>query len=234
MTYQFRSIADAIAVAGSIGFPSKMPGTSYGIPAEHCKTGTKLRAVLNSTCSNCYAYERNNYRFRDVKAAQQKRFDSLTDPAWRDAVTFILRKYHGLVDGHVHRKIVDPFWHRWHDAGDVQNEAHLDAIADVCIATPQIMHWLPTRELALVKRWLKSRYGATLEQMNDVIPANLCIRISATMIDGPATERAPNTSRVSTKTEDSDCPAPQQDGKCGPCRKCWDKTNANTTYHLHN
>jgi len=29
-------------IAGSLGFPSKMPGTSYGLPAAHCVTGRDI------------------------------------------------------------------------------------------------------------------------------------------------------------------------------------------------
>lgn len=38
----------ARAIAGSLGHPSKMPGYSYGISAERCQTGGKLRGVRGS------------------------------------------------------------------------------------------------------------------------------------------------------------------------------------------
>lgn len=30
---------------GGLGNPSKMPGFAYGIPPEHCRTGSKLREL---------------------------------------------------------------------------------------------------------------------------------------------------------------------------------------------
>ena len=43
-------IKEAHAIAGSIGYPSKMPGTSYGLSAEKCITGSKLAQIEGSTC----------------------------------------------------------------------------------------------------------------------------------------------------------------------------------------
>lgn len=228
------TINHAESRVGTIGFPSKMPGTSFGIPARHCSVGAKLHAIEGSVCSDCYALK-NRYAMSNVLASEQNRFDKLNDPEWPVFMAFLLNRYHGLIDGHVDSRI-DPNgdgWHRWHDAGDVQSEEHLDNIVRVCELTPTIKHWLPTREIGLLARWLKSRFGATLEQMNNVIPANLCIRVSATMVDGRPTSRAPNTSTVhsaTTAAQSDRCVAPDHAGKCGPCRKCWDKTHANTGY----
>ena len=43
---------------GGLGYPSKMPGTSYGISAHACITGGKLASVPGSVCHGCYL-ERN-------------------------------------------------------------------------------------------------------------------------------------------------------------------------------
>ena len=229
------TVKAAIEHVGTIGFPSKMPGTSFGIPAQRCHVGGKLHNVPGSVCEFCYAWDRGNYGNTSVHVSQANRFDKLTDPQWVESMAFLLHKYHGIIDGHVSADITDPLWHRWHDSGDLQSEEHLDNIVAVCRATPRIKHWLPTREIALVSHWLKSRHGVGLEQINEVIPRNLCIRFSATMVDGAATARAPNTSTVHKLTVPADgiCPAPQQDNKCGKCRKCWDKNHANTSYHIH-
>lgn len=231
------TIRHAESRVGTIGFPSKMPGTSFGIPARHCATGSKLHDVADSVCSRCYALN-GNYMFKSTLASQENRFQLLGNAEWRDSMVFLLRRYHGLLDGAIHHKIEPDGagWHRWHDSGDVQSEAHLDDIVAVCEATPEIKHWLPTKEIALLARWLKARHGVGLERINDVLPANLCIRVSGSMIDGPATVRAPNTSTVhrhTAPTEADRCTAPDTDGKCATCRKCWDKTHHNTGYHLH-
>ena len=99
------SMASAVAVCGTLGFPSKMPGTSYGTPAAACKVGSKLRAVPGSTCSFCYAYERGNYQYSSVKKSQYTRLDSLVHPQWCEAIAYALNKAHGFIDGKVHPKI---------------------------------------------------------------------------------------------------------------------------------
>lgn len=220
------------AIGGSIGFPSKMPGTSYGIPTHVCGVGSKLRSVLNSTCSNCYAHDRGNYQYSSVKIAQERRLASLANPeAWVDGMAFILNREHApdskLGDG--------AGWHRWLDSGDVPAESFLDMITAVCERTPTIQHWLPTREVGKLSHWLKLR-GATLASMYDVLPANLTIRISATMIDGAASAVAPNVSTVHRDTvpdPNEVCPAPTQGNACGACRRCWSRDAHNTSYHVH-
>lgn len=219
------------AIGGSLGFPSKMPGTSYGIPTHACGVGGKLRNVAGSTCEKCYAHDRNNYQYASVKIAQENRLASLADtPAWIEAMTMLLNRVHAsgkLGDG--------AGWHRWHDSGDITSEAHLSAIVAVCEQTPTVRHWLPTRETALLARWLKAR-NATLATMYDVLPRNLTVRVSATMIDGAASAHAPNVSTVhrDTTPEPSDvCPAPTQGNACGSCRRCWSRSARNTSYHVH-
>ena len=69
---------------------------------------------------------------------------------------------------------------RWHDSGDVQDEAHLIKIFAVCNLTPNTRHWLPTRE-AWIKKFLPQ------------CPQNLVIRFSAPMVDQAATASWPNT-----------------------------------------
>ena len=219
--------AQAIAIVGTIGFPSKMPGTSYGIPAARCPVGSLMAKLKGTVCSNCYALK-GRYVFPSVQMAQETRFASLTDPQWVAAMAAILRRYHGLDGGKVHRKIKagGACWHRWHDSGDLQGLWHLRMIVAVCLLTPEIRHWLPTREAKTV--------AAYLAEFGD-FPANLCVRVSATKIDGMPSGSFAQTSTVHAKTSPIGfaCVAPQQQGQCGDCRKCWDRDNANTGYHEH-
>ena len=53
----------AATAAGSLGFPSKIPGTAYGLPASACITGAKLAGVAGSVCASCYAMK-GNYGFK--------------------------------------------------------------------------------------------------------------------------------------------------------------------------
>ena len=148
------------AIGGSLGFPSKMPGTSYGLPTYACGVGGKLRDVAESTCEKCYAHGRGNYQYSSVRTAQERRLASLSNlPAWIEGMTFKLNRVHAsgeLGDG--------AGWHRWHDSGDLISEEYLSAIVAVCEQTPTIQHWLPTREMSLLSRWLKA-HDATLASM---------------------------------------------------------------------
>ena len=201
-------------VGGSLGSVGKMPGRSYSISAHACITGSKLVKIAGSTCSGCYALDRGNYQYNSVKLAHKRRLASITGPHWTAAMVFLLQHYKEK-------------WFRWHDAGDLQSVQHLLKICAVAALTPKIKHWLPTRELAIVKAYVAS--GGS-------VPPNLTIRVSATMVDGPATKAWPVTSGVHTAAPDDDthiCPAPQQDNKCGKCRACWSRDVAHVSYHKH-
>lgn len=217
------NIKEAIAVAGPLGYPSKMPGTSYGISAKACITGAKLAQVEGSTCHGCYALEAN-YLYPSVQVAHNKRMAGITNPAWTMAMVTLLTAAHA--SGRGRNGPIDSGWHRWHDSGDLQSVDHLTKICAVAAATPQINHWLPTREIGIVTRYVKQ---------GGIIPANLTIRVSATKVDGDATQAWPVTSGVhhNKPAQGHACPAPTTDGKCGPCRACWSKEVDHVSYHLH-
>ena len=48
------TLKEAKEITGGLSVPSKMPGYSYGIPAQACKTGSKLVGVKGSVCEHCY------------------------------------------------------------------------------------------------------------------------------------------------------------------------------------
>lgn len=193
-------------ITGSLSKPSKMPGHAYGLPAQECKTGSKLAKIEGTTCSSCYALK-GCYVFKVVKAAQYKRLESIKHPGWVKAMA-----------AQINAKRSKFF--RWHDSGDVQDLKHLAKIFKVCRQTPGVQHWMPTRE-AWTKKYI------------DRAPANLVIRFSTTMIDQEAPSSWPHTSTVVTDAAKATCPAPKQDNKCGDCRACWDPTIKNIAYHAH-
>lgn len=229
------TLKDAIAIAGPLGFPSKMPGTSYGISAKSCVTGAILATIEGSVCHGCYALK-GNYLYPSVAKAHEKRLAGISHPAWSIAVAKQITIAHETGMGRTGP--IATGHHRWHDSGDIQDESHLAKICVVATLTPQIKHWLPTRELQIVKSYVAK---------GGIIPANLTIRVSATMIDGPATKAWPTTSGVHSNwihyTPLSDlptpaqhgerCGAPDREGRCGPCRLCWDETVPHVTYHKH-
>ena len=195
---------EAWQLVGGLSKPSKMPGWSIGIPAKECKTGAKLRLIPNSVCEGCYALK-GCYVFKVVQEAQYKRLKAIAHPDWVQAMATLINS-----------KKPDVF--RWHDSGDVQDEAHLNKIFEVCRLTPSKRHWMPTREA-----WIKDHMEAA--------PANLVIRFSSPMVDqGPVTSW-PNTSTVSTKSRT--CPAPDNNNECGDCRAFWDPLVKNIEYGKH-
>jgi len=195
-------VKEAKEITGSLTRTSKMPGLSYSLPAWECKTGSKLRKVKDSVCSMCYALKGNYTRYKAIKAAQYVRLKSIEDSRWIEAMT-----------AQVQRSI----YFRWHDAGDVQDLAHLKKIYAVCEATPNTKHWMPTREA-----WIKDHL--------DSKPKNLVIRFSPPMI-GQRNESWPNSSMVVLK--DATCPAPSQGNSCGDCRACWDPSVKVVSYGKH-
>lgn len=112
-----KRVREAEDIVGGLSQPSKMPGLAYGIPAKYCSIGSFLRDIKGSVCANCYALK-GRYVFENVKKAQQRRFSSLTDPQWVDAMVFLM-----------HAKKCE--WFRWHDAGDLQGIWHLENICEV-------------------------------------------------------------------------------------------------------
>lgn len=203
----------ALEIVGGLSTPSKMPCHGYSIPAKKCITGAKLRGVTGSICSKCYALK-GRYVFSNVQNALQRRFDTLQNKQWVEAMAFLLNK------------VEKSGFFRWHDSGDLQSVEHLENIVKVCNLTPSIQHWLPTREFSIVSEYLKS----------NSFPQNLTVRLSALMLEGAppvsiARRLGLTTSGVSKSS--FTCPAPSQAGKCGDCRACWDKSVSNVNYKQH-
>ena len=158
--------------------------------------------------------------------SQSKLLISLDNPQWVDAMVTLLIAAHTKL-GPVKRKVIHklPPFHRWHDSGDIQSQDHLAKICAVARGTPWLQHWLPTREAKMVTDYVKA---------GNAIPANLTIRLSATMVDGAAPKACSLTSTVHDRSagEGHRCPAPAQGNKCGECRMCWSDV-ANVSYHIH-
>jgi len=193
-------------ITGSLSKPSKMPGHAYGLPAKECKTGSKLAKQKNTTCSGCYALK-GCYVFPVVQAAQYKRLEAIKHPLWVRAMA-----------AQINSKKTKYF--RWHDSGDVQDVEHLLKIFEVCRLSPDVKHWMPTRE-AWTKEYLKQ------------CPENLVIRFSMPMVNQPAAESWPQVSTVVTDPSAATCPAPNQDNSCKDCRACWSKDVHNVAYLAH-
>lgn len=229
------TVKEAQGIAGALGQPSKMPGLSYGISAQNCITGSKLRKVPGSVCSSCYAMTDWYRSWKPLLEGHRRRWRGIHHPRWVDAMVAMITS--------AYRKVVDPRdrYFRWHDSGDLQGEWHLSNIAHVCTRTPDITYWLPTREYEIVAAFLAS---------GNSIPPNLIVRLSAHMIDSepvlPAALDHLPVSTVSTlptlRAEYKilegkghvECQAVSaRDNKCGPCRACWDPRVKSVNYPQH-
>lgn len=231
----------AMEIVGGLSKPSKMPCYTYNLPASRCKLGAKLAKIEGSVCFGCYAADTiewltkqfkakkegkwtlNRYNMHMVQSALEHRYQCLSTPLWVPAMVFLIR--HFAKPNHNHNRPAVKYF-RWHDSGDVQDENHLANIITIAKYTKQVKHWLPTREYGFVKK------------LNNNIPKNLTIRLSAHMENGaPPTSFGLPTSTVTDgdKPENggSRCYAYKRNGQCGNCRKCWNSNIQNIDYKKH-
>jgi hypothetical protein len=217
------SIASAIREAGRVSIGnSKMPGSTFAVTVDKCNVGGKLATVKGSTCHKCYAVAIEK-RYPDVHKGWTNNYDRATaliatDPLrWSRFMAFqIMKAYEKTGEA----------YHRWFDGGDIASLEMLLAIATVCELTPTIEHWLPTREAAIVRAFLKLR----------AFPSNLVVRVSSTMVDDKPIKAHKWTSTVHGKGKawsGVQCEARHRSNQCGPCRACWSHKVANVSYPLH-
>ena len=199
-------IEKAKEITGSLSKPSKMPGHAYGLPAKECKTRGKLQKVKGSTCYGFYALK-GCYVFKVVQEAQYKSLKAIRHPLLVKAMAL-----------QINNKKTDVF--RWHDSGDIQDLRHLAKIFEVARRSPNVAHWIPTREAWAMK-------------YEDRAPLNLKMVFSMPMVNQEAAGKFKYTSTVVTDPKKATCPAPQQDNECKSCRKCWDKKIKNVAYLAH-
>lgn len=202
---------------------SKMPCPSYNLPADACDVGGRLQLVHDSTCWDCYA-RKGSYIWPATLAAMYRHLEAITDPRWADAMVVLIEH-----DGRPH--------FRWHDSGDLQSVDHLAAICEVAARTPQVQHWMPSRERKIVRDYTDA---------GGEIPPNLTIRFSMPMkgmmppAAGIEDGRVYSTTHTETPPEGAiSCPAAERsaakagDSVCGDCRACWDQTVPVISYHIH-
>lgn len=232
-------VCAARKITGGLSFPSKMPGTSFGLPATGCRAGSKLVKVAGSVCHGCFALK-GTYKRGNVAKAHARRMAGLSHPQWVEAMVALLKWTHShpiWVDlgalgvrrqkaGGERFQLNEAGFHRWHDSGDIQSVEHLRNICAVALLTPGIKHWMPTQELGTVNEYLGLGYG---------IPENLTIRVSTVMLNDHRPRNWPTTSSVFNIGDAPGhvCPAPENDHRCGSCRACWSRDVPNVAYRQH-
>lgn len=193
---------------------NKMPESTFNVDAKRCNVGGKLVKKKGTVCSKCYWLRIQNFR-KNVDEASKWNYDQTvyylnTDPdAW---VKSVVKQIQGVK------------YHRWFDGGDLINEKMLAAIIEVAKQTPDTKHWVPTKEVKLVKNY------------KGEIPDNITVRVSAPNVDQKPLKGFNTTSTVTsdeTKYEGHLCPSSKQGNKCLDCRACWSKDVKNVTYIFH-
>ena len=217
------TLKQALDIVQGVSSPGKMPVPAYNLPIDECRTGRKLRVMKDrkgriTVCSNCYAGKGNYKRYeKNILPALYRRLESINNPRWVDAFVYILTHQKQILKHKVFR---------WHDSGDIQSPDHLDKIIEICKRTPQIKHWLPTKEARDIKNY------------PGPVPGNLVIRLSGTFVD----DQPPDYTHTSVATSDVDkvtCLAslpkehPKKQIGCQSCRQCWDATVKNVAYFNH-
>ena len=133
------------------------------------------------------------------------------------------------------RLISDCEFFRWHDTGDVYDEAYWHRIVSICEQTPDTKHWLPTKEYWIAKKdW----------------PDNLCVRFSAPFVGSLQAEvdrlqgmfgcistvSIWDNGRPSAGCRASHIESRSGKGKalaCVDCRDCWGVSVPVVDYNLH-
>lgn len=229
-TNRFTTLKTAQAVGKIMKGNSKVHGSTFSVDPTVCKTGAKLVNVEGSTCSGCYAIKLGKV-YKSAQGSWENNLalwlDALTtDPMeWVDSMVYQINH---IAMSKAKKGEKGAGLHRWFAAGDLPNMDALRAIVAVAKATPHIRHWLPTREKALVRKYLATNLEG--------FPANLTVRLSAAMVDAAPLQAGTVTSTVHTKGNEHHgfaCPAYETDGSCGSCTACWSNDVANISYQKH-
>ena len=194
--------------------PSKMPCRSWSLQAlDTCPGSIGENGELVPACSGCYATT-VNYNFPNVKAPREHNKKDWKRADWTETMIKELDK--------------DRYF-RWFDSGDMYSIDLAKKILTVMKATPWVKHWLPTRMYKFKK------FSGILAQM-EALP-NVVVRRSSDSITGDTIE-GQNTSTIIETPDHAKkvmtvCEAYQREGKCGPCRACWDKGTKVIAYPAH-
>lgn len=192
----------------------KMPCLSWSLQAIDTCPGSKgPDGELVNACKGCYATD-GNYRFPNVKAPRIHNKEDWKRDAWVDDMVSALDNSR---------------YFRWFDSGDVYSTGLADKILQVMKRTPWCRHWLPTRMHKF------SKFRKYLDSMQEL--DNVVVRLSSDSVLG-GTIPGKNTSTIIPTVEDATsdmtaCLSYERDGKCGDCRKCWDKSVKTVAYPQH-
>ncbi len=120
---------------------------------------------------------------------------------------------------------------RWQVSGDLQSYHHGRMIFDVCRATPELAHRMPTLEVGTMLALRHQGYEP---------PANLAVRVSMPRMNTSAPASHPYMTacvwtREHYEAHEPDgfmCRAILEHRPCGPCRACWPGEQAPPPRHV--
>lgn len=230
----------------ALSHPSKLTCLAWSISAWRCGTGTRLREILGTVCSKCYATHGHFLigRKHSVGKALEERYQGwLTQEHWVEAMAFLIVTFSR-----------EKF--RWFDSGDIQDFQMLLQIAEIARVTKTTKYWLPTHEVDILTEFVEKGYE---------VPENLAIRLSGDYIDNKIPENLTdmedvgmsfdNTTALAirlnaypnvkgfigtsgvlekenwAKSPDA-CPSSLQGNSCQQCTRCWQAT-PNIDYKRH-
>jgi len=104
-----------------------------------------------------------------------------------------------------------------------------EKILAVMKATPWVKHWLPTRMHKFIK------FRAVFAEMESL--QNVVVRYSSDSVTGE-TVKGRNTSTIIPASRRyygslTVCESSTREGKCGPCRACWNQDVSVIAYPAH-
>lgn len=216
------TLAELENVVGSLSQTTKIPAPGFSTSAFDCKMGSILAKINGSICHDCYARHGNNL-WANAQKGFKKRSLAVKEPYWTSFMTELISR-----DQQRRKSKKSPTGHfRWFNSGDLESLEHLEKIVEIAKNLPHIKFWLPTREYGMVKLFKVS---------GKKFPPNLCVRLSALMID----QKAPRLfglpgSGVVYDRKKSNCRAYKggEKANCGSCRMCWDKKVKAVYYPWH-
>jgi hypothetical protein len=273
---RFRELVDTRRNSGPQSF-RKLSGTS--------KTGTtwSLPAVascpvIDGTCGNCYALDGWYRTSLDAQVGRVLRLEYLREliatrelGRWVDWAVGEIRRI--APSESVPIRFRDQLagvpetasagrtaFFRWHDSGDLFHRQYAEAVLEVCRRTPSVLHWLPTRMVALVAGMLEEgllfppnlAVHFSIDHTHPTAPQRISAiaeladryptaRIGVTYVYQGARSRAVGVTDV-TERFGADaflCPATvasrSEDRNCIGCRRCWAKSSvtAPVVYAIH-
>lgn len=200
---------------------SKLGCHSWSLEALNtCPAARKQDGSLVDACKGCYA-RGGNYRFPNVKAPRIHNKEDWKRDEWVDDMVAELDN---------HR------YFRWFDSGDMYHIKLAEKIYQVMERTQWVKHWLPTRQYKF------SKFADVIERMNKL--DNVVVRLSSDSVQGKKVNFSTfklnsikTSSTIIPSTQNAVkalvCRAYENDGKCGSCRECWNKSVETIAYVAH-